>query len=234
MRYAILADDMNHTCLYLIEASNSELAVQHFLADEWHDEPEENRDEAAAKASYLRFELHEVKGQISGILGVAYPIFCSDDQIYDIEPPRLEKYLAQRHAQLGSIYLANERWDEAVAEYLKVSKLNASVLSADTVNAGLAEAYIGQGNTHAAIEIYKTALAQSDPENNSDYDDALKSLAKIYRSLGDHATALPYYERYFELNLSESARENFDSEPISEYEQDIIDYIAAHRPKIQD
>ena len=127
------------------------------------------------------------------------------------------------------IYLYHERWSEAVEEFLKVSKLRQNGTAQTHSNFHLAEAYIGQGNTDAAIEIYKTALLHSNPENGSDYDEALRGLAEIYRNLGDHASAVPYYERYLELDQTDEAENGPSVEPISEYEQEMIDYIAAHK-----
>ncbi len=157
MRYANLADDIDHTCVYQVEAESRERALQDFFDLDSPNIENEKQTESAAKADRLRFEIHEIRATLLDGR-IPFFLFCSDDQAWEVEPVYLDNHLGQRHTQLGMIYLYHERWNEAVEEFLKAYKLQQNGITKYGLSFQLAEAYIGQGNTDAAIEIYKTAL----------------------------------------------------------------------------
>jgi tetratricopeptide (TPR) repeat protein len=106
-----------------------------------------------------------------------------------------------RHAMLGHIALAEQRYDEAVREYTAANGDRCGIC----FNAEIARAYDLAGKPDSAIAALETYLTtKTDPidrviEDGSSLAGSHKRLAELYDAKGDREKAMSHYSKFIEL-----------------------------------
>jgi hypothetical protein len=105
---------------------------------------------------------------------------------------------AGRHAQLGAIAIAEQRYDDAVREYRASDRGACSVC----VLADIGRAYDLAGNADSAIAVFARYADGAERPAGQDarwLPGIHKRLGELYEARGDRAKAASHYARFVEL-----------------------------------
>ena len=106
-----------------------------------------------------------------------------------LEAVRLDPKFSEAHANLSAVYIAEGRWDSAIAE-AKAALDNIFYRTPEIASYNMGRAYFSKHDYKAALEAFKKAI-----EANANYPDAHYNLGQAYDKLNNWKGAVEAYER---------------------------------------
>ncbi|MCR4288211.1 MAG: tetratricopeptide repeat protein [Deltaproteobacteria bacterium] len=124
-------------------------------------------------------------------LGLAYfaRAMNKEGAAHMLEAVRLDPKFSEAHANLSAVYIAEGRWDSAIAE-AKAALDNIFYRTPEIASYNMGRAYFSKGDYKAALEAFKKAI-----EANANYPDAHYNLGQAYDKLNNWKGAVEAYER---------------------------------------
>jgi len=147
----------------------------------------------AAMQQYVEADrLGPNNAELKLLIGMIYSDYYKrlDEAIpYYQEAIRLKKDYSEAYNNLGTIYLRQSKWDEAISMFQKAIG-NIYYSTPEMAYYNMAAAYLGKGDYNKAIEYYRTVM-ELKPQN----EDAYIHAGLIYEEQGQNAQALQSFQR---------------------------------------